>query len=798
MRVLEVSLRNAGYVVSTASDGQEAWERLELSAPDLVIADTRLPTLDGHALVKKMKESPELAAVPVVFLTSQRTVEDKIRGLELGVEDYLTKPIFVRDLLARVNLLLARRTAEGLANSKVGSRTRFSGSLEDMAVIDLLQTFEVSRKTGFVLLTHEEQSAKVFFREGKVIDAELSRLRGEEAVYRTLLWNDGQFEVHFTQINNEDIIETSTQGLLMEGMRRVDEWGRLLEQLPPLVTVFEVDHAALLERLPEIPDELNGILRLFNGQRTLLQVVDASPFEDLSTLTTISKLYFEGLLTILERSEEDDSSSAIVPSIEEPPRAEPEPRPSRPPMRASVPPEAFSTEAPQLSDLGPSTRLETPQAKRDVVSSVEAPSTLDETPMAKRASDHPLPATPPPQLGEEAPSTVAATPLAKQSDEELSAPIHTIPGLGEPGPPLPDAPPADRTSKDGRTTQPLSVPPEVAAAALPEAATEPVALSKKKPRQARTMPSGDLKAAAAHAQGVTGPSGTQIIDTSALPASLSASSEVTEPAPAPASTAKEKASAPASTGKERAAAPVSAGRQRAAAPASVGKQKAAAHEESEISGAFFDAAREPAHVDAFDDLHEESRPDPAMLRQREARRKQLTNVVWIALAAAVCLVGFALWRSKTAEPPAPPPVAAVTPTRAPERATATAPATTHAAPPASVPTTPAPPASSSAPPTPSAAPTSSAEVDPAKAKEHAKRALGLLERGKFPDAIEAAKLAVAADPRDANGYLYWGTALLSLGKRPESVEVFTRCVELAKTGPMHECRPFAPKAKPLP
>ena len=79
-------------------------------------------------------------------------------------------------------------------------------------------------------------------------------------------------------------------------MRRVDEWGRLCELLPQLTKVFVIDLAQLLERLNEIPDELNGILRLFDGKRTLNDVVDDSPFEDLSTLSTISKLYFEGLL----------------------------------------------------------------------------------------------------------------------------------------------------------------------------------------------------------------------------------------------------------------------------------------------------------------------------------------------------------------------------------------------------------------------------------------------------------------------------------------------------------------------
>jgi CheY-like chemotaxis protein len=298
VRVLEVSLKKAGYSVTTAKDGLDALSKVELSTPDLVLSDTRLPKLDGYALVRRLKEKPEWASIPVVFLTSQKSVEDKIRGLELGVEDYLTKPIFVRELLARVNLLLARRTQENIAtrSTTATGRTRFTGSTRDMAVVDLLQTFEVSRKSGIVHLKSGAQTADIYFRDGKIIDAEVGRLRGEEAVYRTLIWNEAEFEVVFSPVTREDVLNTTTQGILMEGMRRVDEWQRLLEQLPPLSTIFEVDHAQLLERLNEIPDELNGILRLFDGKRSLIQVVDESPFEDLSTLSTISKLYFEGLL----------------------------------------------------------------------------------------------------------------------------------------------------------------------------------------------------------------------------------------------------------------------------------------------------------------------------------------------------------------------------------------------------------------------------------------------------------------------------------------------------------------------
>jgi DNA-binding response OmpR family regulator len=315
VRVLEVSLKKAGYSVTTATDGQDALSKIEYSAPDLILTDTRLPRLDGYELVRRMKERPEHSAIPVVFLTSQRSIEDKIRGLELGVEDYLTKPIFVRELIARVNLLLAKRTHDRLATSlPVSRRTRLSGSLEDMGVVDLLQTFEVSRKSGVARMNDGRREIRIYFHEGKVVDAELGRLRGEEAVYRALIWNTGTFEVDFAPVSREDIIPTTTQGLLMEGMRRVDEWGRLLEQLPPLRTVFEIDHNALIERLNEIPDELNGILKLFDGKRALLDVIDESPFEDLSTLSTVTKLFFEGLLVVGRAAPEED----VVPSVEQP------------------------------------------------------------------------------------------------------------------------------------------------------------------------------------------------------------------------------------------------------------------------------------------------------------------------------------------------------------------------------------------------------------------------------------------------------------------------------------------------
>ena len=309
--MLEVSLKKAGFQVTCAENGVEALEVLEVARPDLIISDTDMPEMDGFELCRRLKAEPAWAQIPMIFLTGQSSIEHKVRGLELGVEDYLTKPIYIKEILTRVRILLQKAERASLEEKRDG-RTRFSGQLSDMGVVDLIQTIEVSRKSGLIHFAGESGGrATLYFREGKVIDAEAGHLQGEDAVYRLLTWGEGEFEVLFRQVRRKDAIEMSSQALLMEGMRRLDEWGRLQEQLPSLSTIFQIDYGELADRLAELPDELNTLLRLFDGRRTLMEIIDAAEHGDLETLEVISKLYFEGL--IVERDERDDAGAAEEP-----------------------------------------------------------------------------------------------------------------------------------------------------------------------------------------------------------------------------------------------------------------------------------------------------------------------------------------------------------------------------------------------------------------------------------------------------------------------------------------------------
>ncbi len=296
LRVMEVSLKKAGFSVTTAVNGQDALDKCEISAPDLILSDTKMPEMDGFELCRRLKHDERFKGTPFIFLTGQKSVEYKVRGLELGVEDYLTKPIYIKEIVTRVKILLQKKEKERL--EKKDLKASFAGNLSDMGVVDLVQTLEMGKKSGALHIKNRKGGEAVCsFKEGRILDCRLGeKLTGENAFYRLLNWQEGEFAIEFKPIEAEERIAVSTQGLLMEGMRRIDEWGRIIEQLPSLDLVFEIDYALLADRLAEIPDDVNTLLKLFDGRRTLDEVIEEADYDDLAAAGILSKLFFEGII----------------------------------------------------------------------------------------------------------------------------------------------------------------------------------------------------------------------------------------------------------------------------------------------------------------------------------------------------------------------------------------------------------------------------------------------------------------------------------------------------------------------
>src|SRR5437660_3822854 len=132
LRLVTRNLEVEGDEVLPVSDGQQALEQVEAHSPNLVLLDVMMPRMDGFTVCQRVRE---FSAVPIIIVTARGQDQDKVRGLDLGADDYLTKPFSVDELLARVRAVL-RRTQ--FASSEQSQALRTTVAIGDL-VVDFAQ-----------------------------------------------------------------------------------------------------------------------------------------------------------------------------------------------------------------------------------------------------------------------------------------------------------------------------------------------------------------------------------------------------------------------------------------------------------------------------------------------------------------------------------------------------------------------------------------------------------------------------------------------------------------------------------
>ena len=129
LKLLEVNFEMEGFSVVRASDGAEGLERAREVRPDIVVLDVMMPRMTGYEVAKALREDDGTAHIPIIFVTARAQSSDVERGMELGVDDYVTKPFDPLDLIARVNALLSR-PGDGDGDSPAGARPADAGAAD--------------------------------------------------------------------------------------------------------------------------------------------------------------------------------------------------------------------------------------------------------------------------------------------------------------------------------------------------------------------------------------------------------------------------------------------------------------------------------------------------------------------------------------------------------------------------------------------------------------------------------------------------------------------------------------------
>ena len=128
VELVEFNLKQSGYAVMTADDGAEALKKARAQTPDLIVLDVMLPEMDGFEICKSLRLDTTTAKIPIIMLTAKAAEIDRVLGLELGADDYLTKPFSPRELMQRIKKILSR----GAPEEKPREQLRFGDLLIDV------------------------------------------------------------------------------------------------------------------------------------------------------------------------------------------------------------------------------------------------------------------------------------------------------------------------------------------------------------------------------------------------------------------------------------------------------------------------------------------------------------------------------------------------------------------------------------------------------------------------------------------------------------------------------------------
>ena len=210
--------------VTTATDAADALLKAVDDAPDLLLCDYRMPGMDGRQLVEKLKSRPATANFSTVLMASKSDIAERLSPQD-AADDYLEKPFFLKDAVRRVKRMIDRIALEKMAKTAPSDGV-VRGNLSQMNVIDLMQSLEMGRKSCKLSLSNDGDTCEVFFVEGQVKHATYGPLVGDAAVFKVLRWTGGSFQLDFEGKADKETTQLNTQGLLMEGLRLLDESSR--------------------------------------------------------------------------------------------------------------------------------------------------------------------------------------------------------------------------------------------------------------------------------------------------------------------------------------------------------------------------------------------------------------------------------------------------------------------------------------------------------------------------------------------------------------------------------------------
>ncbi len=220
--VLELRMVEQGFEVQQAHSAEQALKLLQSGEFEMAVTEIDLGgSMDGFTLLNEARKHDWGKNIPWIFVTSRSASADARRAFELGASDFMQKPVSADLLVAKLKQIMEREAAQS------GAAPRgVSGSLTEMGLPDMVQVLWHGRKTGSLKIRSKHEHGEIHFVEGMIYNALWMSQRGEEAFYAMLRLQEGTFAMDPSFTAESQVIQGSPEALLLEGMRRLDEYER--------------------------------------------------------------------------------------------------------------------------------------------------------------------------------------------------------------------------------------------------------------------------------------------------------------------------------------------------------------------------------------------------------------------------------------------------------------------------------------------------------------------------------------------------------------------------------------------
>ncbi|MBN2383986.1 response regulator [bacterium] len=282
IRMLTFALNKEGYTIVTASNGREGVQIASRENPDLIISDIMMPEMDGMEMCSQVRQMPALKNTPFIFLTAKGDMTTRIKGLQLGADDFIVKPIDFKLLMKKVKEMSRYdlATEAGLSEPELFHEVHLSGNFSRRKASEVLQVIETERLTGSFYIDQDSQNeGNLLFYKGKYLSGSYVGKEGKEAILTLLANTNSDFNFVVKPVAVEGHTPLSMSPVIMEWTA---SQAKNQDTKDKLVITRETEFEIVL--VPDFfqltaNDDIQEVIKLFRSSGKVGDVLDGASLE---------------------------------------------------------------------------------------------------------------------------------------------------------------------------------------------------------------------------------------------------------------------------------------------------------------------------------------------------------------------------------------------------------------------------------------------------------------------------------------------------------------------------------------